>query len=451
MNENNQMIGKNMTNISLVFLNLALANRRLHWDFKKLERFQEKRLRQVVKYAYDFVPFYHQFFKEAGINPSAIKSAKDLSKLPLVEKDVFRRQVPQKLVSKEFSFNKLKKVRTSGSTGKPFELFITGREDAWRKAIYMRANISCGQKPRDRWIVMSSPHHFHDTTNLQRKIGIYSQTCISLFESTEAKINQISAVNPDILDGYSQSLLLLAKEIERKGVKTINPRIMFGSAELISPQSQKYIEKVFDAPFYDQYGAAEVDRSAWQCPEKQGYHMDIDSVITEFVDKDGINISDGETGEIAFTSLFNFAMPLIRYKIGDVGASSDDTCSCWRNLPLMKVVEGRKDSFLKLPGGRVVSPMVFNYALSTFNYYSNIDQYYIRQKKIDFFEVKIKMVPGSFNEELIVSGFKEHIQKFFKLKENEIQFGVSLVDEIPLAPTGKFLSVTSDLKTTVGK
>ncbi len=298
---------------------------------------------------------------------------------------------------------------------------------------------------------MSSPHHFHDTTNLQRKIGIYAQTCISLFESTENKINQISAVNPDILDGYSQSLLLLAKEIERQDVKTINPRLMFGSAELISPQSQKYMENVFDAPFYDQYGAAEVDRSAWQCPEKQGYHMDIDSVITEFVDKDGNNVSEGETGEIAFTSLFNFAMPLIRYKIGDVGAASDDKCSCWRNLPLMKVVEGRKDSFLKLPGNRVVSPMVFNYALSNFRHYQNIDQYYIRQKKINLFRVKIKMVPGSFNEEKIVSEFKDHIQKYFDFKEDEIQFDISLVDEIPLAPTGKFLSVTSDLKTKVVK
>jgi len=440
-----------MTNIPLVFFNLATANRRLHWDSKKLAKFQEKRLRQVIKYAYDYVPFYHQFFKEAGIKPSAIKCANDLAKLPILEKDVFRKQLPEKLVSQEYNFNKLKKVRTSGSTGKPFELFITEKEDAWRKAIYMRANISCGQKPKDRWIVMSSPHHFHDTTNLQRKIGIYAQTCISLFESTETKINQISAVNPNILDGYSQSLLLLAKEIERKDIKTINPRLMFGSAELISPQSQKYMEKVFDAPFYDQYGAAEVDRSAWQCPEKQGYHMDIDSVITEFVDKDGNKVSEGETGEIAFTSLFNFAMPLIRYKIGDVGASSEDKCSCWRNLPLMKVVEGRKDSFLKLPGDRVISPMVFNYALSTFNHYQNIEQYYIRQKKIDFFEVKIKMVPGSFNKERIVSDFKEHIQKFFDTKEDEIQFDITIVDKIPLAPTGKFLSVTSDLKTKVVK
>lgn len=439
-----------MTNVPLVFYYLASANRRLHWNVKKLRRFQDKRLRQVVKYAYDSVPFYHQYFKEAGMDPNDVKGVEDLSKLPIVNKDFFRRQVPQKIVSKEFNRNKLKKVRTSGSSGKPFEIFITEREDAWRKAIYMRANMSCGQRSRDRWVVLTSPHHFHDTTNLQKRLGIFSQTCISLFESTEEKINQIAAGKPDVLDGYSQSLFLLSKEIKRIGLETITPRIMFGSAELIHPKSRRFMEKVFGAPFCDQFGAAEVDRSAWQCLEREGYHMDVDSVITEFVDKDGNSVADGESGEIVFTSLFNFAMPFIRYAIGDVGAPSDDSCSCWRNLPLMKVVEGRKDSFLKLPGNRVVSPMVFNFAMSSFKYYSAIDQYYIRQKKIDFFEVALKMVDDSFVERDMTSDFESHFKKFFNMGEDELKFEVSVVDEIPLSPTGKLLSVSSDLKSVDG-
>ena len=439
-----------MINVPLVMLFLASANRRLHWDLKKLKRFQEKRLRHVIRYAYNFVPFYHKSFKEKGINPDDIKNVQDLSKLSLVKKDVFRRQNLQDIVSKEFEISKLKKVRTSGSSGKPFELYITQREDAWRKAIYMRANISCGQKARDRWVVMTSPHHFHDTTNIQKRLGIFSQSCISLFESTDKKLNQIAALNPDILDGYSQSLLLLSKEIKRTGFEKITPKLMFGSAELIMPESRRFMEKVFDAPFCDQYGAAEVDRSAWQCLERQGYHMDVDSVITEFVDNDGNSVADGENGEIVFTSLFNYAMPLIRYSIGDVGSSSDESCSCWRNLPTMKVVEGRKDSFLELPGNRLVSPMVFNFAMSSFKYFYAIDQYFIRQRKIDFFDVSLKMLKGSFVEREIVSEFDEHFTKFFNMGAEELQFNVSFVDEIPLPPTGKILSVSSDLTSNRG-
>ena len=435
-----------MTNLPRVMYFLYKANRRLHWDKNKLMRFQEKQLRQIVQQAYDSVPFYHKYFNEAGVDPCEIKTVEDLQKLPIVKKDEFKKQELSQVISKKFNFTILKKVRTSGSTGTPFVLYITDAEDAWRKAIYMRANISCGQRVRDRWVVMTSPHHFHDTTGLQRRLGVFSQTCISLFESTDQKLDQIAAARPDILDGYSGSLFLLAKEVKQRGFKKIKPRLMFGSAEFIDVPSRRYMEDVFGAPFCDQYGAAEVDRSAWQCLERQGYHMDVDSVITEFVDRNGEPVANGERGEIVFTSLFNFAMPLIRYNIGDVGSPSDDTCPCGRSLPLMNVVEGRKDSFLTLPGNRIVSPMVFNFAISSFEYYEDIDQYLVRQRKTDLFEVSLKMNKGSKLDKDLTSKFEAHVKKFLDIDENELRFEISIVDEIPLSPTGKLHSVSSDLK-----
>jgi phenylacetate-CoA ligase len=280
-------------------------------------------------------------------------------------------------------------------------------------------------------------------------LGIFSQTCISLFDPTEKKIEEIAAVKPDILDGYSGSLFLLAKELDRRGLNVIRPRLMFGSAEAIDQPSRRYMEKVFGAPFCDQYGAAEVDRSAWQCLERQGYHMDIDSVITEFVDEKGEAVADGEQGEVVFTNLFNFAMPFLRYAIEDVGAPTKDSCPCGRTLPLMKVIEGRKDSFLTLPGGRIISPMIFNFAMSTFKYYVDVDQYRIRQKKIDLFEVTLKMVDGWVAHADVARELETQMCKFFNFGEGEVRFDVSLVDEIVRSPTGKLLSVSSDLKANI--
>ena len=428
---------------------LALANRRLSWNKGQLKRFQDKRIRSLVRHAYDSVPFYNRVFKEAGLDPYSVKGVDDLSKLPIIKKDVFKRQSPAELVSKDYDMERLKKVRTSGSSGTPFQMYIDNVEDSWRKSIYMRANISCGQRAFDRWVVLTSPHHFHDTTGIQRKLGIFSQRCVSLWDPTEKKIEEIAAINPHILDGYSGSLVLLAKEMARQGVSVIKPRLMFGNAEAIDLEARRYIEKVFGAPYCDQYGSAEVDRASWQCLERQGYHMDVDSVITEFVDESGEAVVDGESGEVVFTSLFNFAMPLLRYAIGDVGAPSGESCACGRTLPLMKVVEGRKDSFLALPGGRTVSPMIFNFAMSTFKYYADVDQYLIRQKKIDLFEVSLKMADGWVENADVVREFQSHIKKFMDFAEGEIRFDVSVVDEIERSPTGKLLSVTSDLKTNV--
>ena len=411
-----------------------------------MKRFQDKRLRRLVRHAYDSVPFYNRVFKQAGVDPYSIRGMEDLAKLPIIKKDEFKRQSPSELVSKDFDIKRLKKVRTSGSSGTPFQIYINGVEDSWRKAIYMRANINCGQRARDRWVVMTSPHHFHDTTGLQRKLGLFSQTCVSLWDPTEKKIGEIAALKPHILDGYSGSLVLLAKEMARRGSSVIKPRLMFGNAEAIDLESRRYIEKVFGAPYCDQYGSAEVDRASWQCLEREGYHMDVDSVITEFVDENGDAVIDGESGEVVFTSLFNFAMPFLRFAIGDVGSQSDELCPCGRTLPLMKVVEGRKDSYLTIPGGRIVSPMIFNFAMSTFKYYADIDQYYIRQKKIDFFEVSLKMADGWVSKNDINREFETHMMNFPDFAKNQVRFDVSVVDEIARSPTGKLLSVSSDLK-----
>ena len=431
-----------MVNFARLLYYLAGAMRRLYWDRDKLRKYQEKRLRAVVKYAYENVPFYHANFREMGVKPDDVKCLDDLSKLPLIRKSELRQVPPRQRVSREFDIERLKVVRTSGSTGEPFTTYICGRESDWRKAIYMRANISCGQKPRDRWVFVTAPHHFHDTTGIQRWLGIYAQTCVSVFMSADQHVEVISRLKPDILDGYSGALFLIAKELDRSGLRSIKPRIVFGSADLIDATSRKFMEKVFDAPYLDQFGCAEIDRSAWQCPEKIGYHMDVDSVIMEFVDENGEVVSAGERGEIVYTSLFNYAMPLIRYAVGDVGVLSNDECTCDRTLPLMEVVEGRKDSFLILPEGRLLSPMAFRNALSKF--FEKIVQYRIVQKKVNLFKVLVQL-KEDVDESVFASELVKHIRHTLGFG-NDIEISVNFVDKLPPNKSGKLMSVVSEVK-----
>jgi len=435
-----------MPSLLRILYYLARAMKRGYWNSGKLRRYQEKRLRSVVKYAYNFVPFYHEKIRKAGISPSDIKTLEDLSKLPIIRKDEFRLESSGRLVSVEFDIEKLKVVRTSGSTGKPFEVYINSAEDDWRKAIYMRANISCGQKPRDNWVAITAPHHFSDTTNTQRRLGIFAQTCISVFADVNEQMRLLDEAKPDILDGYSGSLLLLAKEFQKGRVETIRPRIIFGTAELIDNVSRRFIEQMFNAPFYDQFGCSEVDRTAWQCPEKTGYHMDVDSVITQFVDDEGNDVSSGERGEIVYTSLFNYSMPLIRYAVGDIGGPSDEKCSCGRSFPLMEVVEGRKDSLLLLPDGQLLSPRTFTVALSMFELYNQIEQFLVVQEKVDLFKIYIKKKDIGVNEDVLGSGLLMHFRRMLNSKLNEVKFDVKFVEDLPVNKTGKHRAVVSELK-----
>lgn len=415
-----------------------------YWPRNKLEEYRSKCLRRVVKYAYDNVPFYHRRFREIGIRPDDVRTVNDLNKLPVVRREEIRDNAKD-FVSTEYDVKKLKVLRTSGSTGQPLFLYISERENEFRKAKHLRANISCGQKPWHKWVVITSPHHFSETSRLQRLLRIYTPIPISVFEDVSAQACILKVIKPDVLDGYSSSLYLLANEVKKRGLKAIKPKFIIGGAEMISDSSVNLIEEVFGVPFYDQYACIEVERIAWQCREKVGYHLDADTLIVQFVDKDGEEVSFGECGEIICTSLFNFAMPLIRYAVGDLGRPTNEECPCGRKLPLMKVVEGRKDSIIVLPDGRLMSPRTFSVAVSTFKLYSYIEQFRIVQKDKTFFEVMIKLRDINVDRDAFEKELIGHLSKIVNPFGEPIDFRVRFVDNIPLEKSGKLRIVVSEI------
>lgn len=419
--------------------------KRAYWDYERLLEHQEKELRKVVKYAYDYVPFYHKKLKELRIKPGDIKTLKDLKKLPIIEKDEIRSNVEEN-ISKEFNKNDLRMLSTSGSTGKPLHVFVSEQEDVIRKVKHLRANISCGQKLRDRWAAITSPSHFAEAPKLLRLLGIYAPTFVSVFYDTETQFSTIKRMEPDVLGGYASSLLLLAKEARKKGVEAIKPRLVFSGAELIDDVSRQFIEEVFDAPLFDQYAIVELERIAWQCPERRGYHVDADLIITQFVDENGDEVSTKESGQIVCTSLFNYAMPFIRYAVGDIGVPSDEKCPCGRTLPLMEVVEGRKDALLLLPDGRLMAPITMITMMYLFKLFGCIDQFRIIQKKTNLFEVRIKKKDNNVDERTIESELVAHIKRTLNIDAYDITFEIKFVDDIPLDETGKFTAIVSELK-----
>jgi phenylacetate-CoA ligase len=419
--------------------------RRSYWSRAKLLKYQEKELRRVVKHAYDSVPFYHKLLSEAQIKPENVKFVSDLNKLPIVTKNEIAENI-NSVFSEKSGTRDFRTLLTSGSTGKPLRVFITRDEDNFRKAKHLRSNLSCGHNPWDRWVTITSPSHFSEVTKLQQILGLYAPKFVSVFDDTPRQMSKIAKIRPDILDGYSSSLFLLAKEIERSDLKTIKPKSVFGGAELIDNSSRSFIETIFDAPFYDQYATIEFERMAWQCPAKSCYHIDADALIIQFVDKNGNEVSEGESGEMVCTSLFNYAMPFIRYAIGDVGISTDEECPCGRKLPLMKIIEGRSDSLLFLPSGRTLSPRTFTIAINKFQLSKCIEQFRVIQKKIDYFEVQIKLQNENVKRASVERELVKHLRKMLHIEMEEITFDIRFVEEIPLDKNGKLQIVSSELK-----
>ena len=419
-------------------------SRRAYWNRERLAKYQNDKIREIVKYAYENVPFYREVFKKHEAKPSDIRTASDLSKIPILSKEDIKHNTPR-MVSKQFEAARLKRVSTSGSTGEPLTIYLTGRDEEFRKAKHLRSNVALGQKARDRWVVITGPQHFGETQRFQKLIGIYVPTSVSVFDDDATKVSTIQRLKPHILDGYSSSLFLLAKEVKRLGVETIRPKFVIGGSELIEDYQRLFIEKTFGASFYDQYACVELERLAWQCKEKSGYHMDADSVVMQFVDENGDEVASGEKGEVVCTSLFNHAMPLIRYSIGDIGVADNEECPCGRTLPLMKIMEGRKDSLIVLPNGAVVTPHILCLHMEGLKFFSFIDHYRIIQKDANVIEIDLKM-RGDFDEEAVERELATHFAEMLSIGTDELAFKVKLVDIIPLDKSGKLSTVVSELR-----
>ncbi len=418
----------------------------LRWSRKQLEDFQNKNVRQIVSYAYEHVSFYHRKLDELGIKPADIRTVSDLNRIPVTRREELQKH-GEDLISNDFDSKKLKIVSTSGSTGQPFLTRITDAENDFRKVRILRVNIICGQKPRDRWVVVTAPQHRAQVSTLQRFLGLYIPFPVSVFDDPKTQLARIEKLVPDVLDGYSSSILLLAQEAD-KARSRIAPRMIISGAELIDASSRKYVEDVFDAPFYDEYGCVELGRLAWQCKKKKRYHIDADSVIMEFLDKDGEKVGPGETGEIVCTSLFNYAMPFIRYSVGDMGrVAKESECSCGISFPLMEVIEGRNDSLVVLSDGRVLSPIVFAWIMDLFKYFTHISQYRVVQKRINLFRFIIKRRDSEVDEERMEAELTQHFRRFLNLDASEVDSEVVFVDEIPLDKSGKLRKVISEIGT----
>jgi phenylacetate-CoA ligase len=416
--------------------------KRAYWSPAQLEEYQNKQLRRLVRHAYDNVPFYHKKFQQANLIPADIKTKADLNKLPIIRKSEIKQNAPDMLCT-GIDVKKLHRVSTSGSTGEPLFLYLSERELEFRKAKHLRANISVGQRAWHRWDTLVGPQHVNKTGHLQRVLGMFAPITLSVYDDVYAQIKQLENLEPNVLDGYSSSLLVLAQTIERQGTKNFSPNFLIGGAELIDSLSRQYIQKIFDAPFYDQYSSVEFERMAWQCPTQEEYHMDADGVILQFLDKNGQEVATGETGEVVCTSLFNYAMPLIRYAIGDMGIPSDGLCSCGCTLPLMKMVEGRKDSMLFLPNGQMLTPRAFTFAIHDFRYYPEIEKFRIIQNDIDKFEFNIKLKTTQLPQDIVRKELYRHLTSLLDLQD--AKFEINFVDDIPLDRNGKLSIVVSKL------
>lgn len=419
--------------------NLASALRRQYKPLSFLKNYQNKLIRNLVRYAYRNNKFYHDLYKKNNIKISKIRSFDDLVKLPVVHKNDlqkyysdFYNSTKDKYLQNTFYKNGILR-RTGGSTGKP--LFVYFNESAWdfSEAIYARSLLGAGYKPYEPMVV-SNPFLI-PKKRWFNYFGFFRKVHIPMdIDNTEQLKILRQRRKSFTLYSYPTLLRILSTMLDSNKPK-INRIISTG--ELLTEKNRKDIESAFECPVYNHYGSMECNRIAWECEKKEGIHMDIDSLAIEFV-KENQHVDYGEKGEIFLTNLHNYSFPLIRYHQGDFAVKIEDRCSCGRTLPLIKELLGRDNDFLFLDKDSRISPIPIDVALSEF---SSILQYKLIQRNLNKFDL---LLVQSKN---FTDSTKDRINHDLSrlLRNPDIKINFKLVDKIPRSSGGKLRSIVCDI------
>jgi phenylacetate-CoA ligase len=209
------------------------------------------------------------------------------------------------------------------------------------------------------------------------------------------------------------------------------------TSEVLDDHSRSLIERVFGVKVFNEYGCGEVGSIGHEC-EHGNMHIMAENVIIEI---DTRNSADGESGEIIVTDLYNYAMPLIRYRLGDYATLSKENCECGRGLPVIKRVHGRAYDMIVDPDGNRFHPEVLMYIFEEFKSRgAGIAQFQVIQTRVDSFLISI--VPDKFykkeTEADIVNRIRERIHPGFSAD-------FRYVNEVMREKSGKLRVIKSEL------
>jgi phenylacetate-CoA ligase len=342
---------------------LAELEKSQYWSRQALMDRQWSLFQAMLAHAYDTCPYYRRKFGDAGITPADIRAREDLDHVPTLTKEEIQEHRDE-LVSSKFPAQSLIADMTGGSTGSPMQFYYDRERLDSRVGATLRHNRWAGWEIGDRAAILwGAPQDTKVSGRLKDRLRTWIQErrlILDASDLSEASMASFARAlidyRPAVLQAYANTLGLFAQYVRAEGIQVIRPRGIVCSAEVLTDENRRLIEDTFVCPVFNRYGCREFAVIASECEAHEGMHINAENLLVEVV-ADGRSCTD-EDGEIVITDLRNFAMPLIRYRIRDVGRIERSACSCPRGLPLMELSGGRVTDFLRATSGSRVSGIV---------------------------------------------------------------------------------------------
>ena len=326
--------------------------------------------------------FYGKKLEEAGI--TEVRTAEDFEKLPFSEKKDLRDAYPLGLMTAPEE--EIVRIHSSsGTTGKPVIIPYTAKDvDDWGE-MFKRCYEVAGITNKDR--IQITPGYGLWTAGIGFQNGCEKLGAMAVPMgpgNTEKQLEMMQALETTVLCSTSSYALLLAEEIQKRGIKD-KIRLKKGviGSERWSDKMRERISTELGIELYDIYGLTEIygPGIGINCEHNTGMHYWDDYLYLEIIDpKTGKTLPDGEWGEIVITTLVKEGAPLIRYRTHDLSRIIPGECPCGRSYPRIDTIKGRTDDMMKIKGVNVF-PSQIEEVLAEFDEISS--EYQIRISHLD--------------------------------------------------------------------
>lgn len=400
---------------------------------KELEELQFKRLKQTIKRAYENVEFFRKRLKSVGLTPDDIKSFEDFAKVPFTTKEHFVENYPFGLIAVPKS--EIVRIHTSsGTSGKPKVVAYTANDvETWTNLV-ARCLYMVGVRKWDVFQNMANYAFFTGGLGIHagaERIG--AVTIPAGVGNTERQVRYMVDFGTTAVHSTPSYALHVKEVAEEMGlIDKLKLRIGCFGAEPWSENTRKRLEDAFGIDAYDSYGLSEMNGPgvAFECREKQGLHIWIDHYFVELIDpRTGERVGEGEKGELVLTPLTKEAMPLLRYRTGDVTMLETDKCSCGRAHPRLMRIFGRSDDMLIVRGINVFPSQIEHVLMQIPEVGDNFQILLTRKGALDEITVRVEVKDEFFTGE--IEDLKKLQQKIQRALQGELMLrtNVELVEK----------------------
>lgn len=394
-------------------------------------KFQELRLRRLVRHAYETVPYYRRLFDEYDLDPESIRTLDDLPRIPISSKQDLQAAGVSARLSRAFEKVRWFERTTSGSTGEPTVIRCTGWEESlvslfrarsfwarrwrpWRRSVRLQLTVAGRGTPT--WIKLLR------RSLLQNEIFI---DCLLPPEEIAVKLRHLQ---PVVLSGLPSILGRIADVLNPGELHRL--RVIRVGGETATPEMLAWLRERFGAPVRQGYASHEFGQIAEQCPTSELLHVYEESIILEVLHQDR-PAQPGEAGSVVGTALHSLGMPFLRYALGDLVRLGPPQCVCGRRGLTLAAVEGRSADLLQLPGRAPLH--VFGLVRQFGDAFRWIAQYQVVQETPHAIRVVIKPRRTPSAEERA-----ELLDRINKALQHRVAVELDLSGAIRREPSGKY-------------